>query len=151
MTRQPWQERIVGERMTMDDRFADRVASSPLSRQQWGLVMTAVEFEIADAEDPERARLVADTSKLEHVLPEMTGIDERMATMGGGPGGATERRGGIVDAIKGALGVGGDGGDAELEAQAAGLARAYAEGLQSLLEERGRWEEIREAAAAGRD
>lgn len=146
MTRKAWQERIVGERMTVDNRFADRVAASEFTRQQWGLVMTAVEFEIAHPEDEERARLVADTSKLPQILPELDRVQQQMDAMAGGAGGGDG--GGLVDAVKGALGLGGGGGpDPERREAAEALTREYAEELQALLEERGRWEEVRAAAA----
>lgn len=151
MSRKAWQERIIGERMTMDDRFADRVQASEFSRQQWGLVMTAVEFDVEHADDPERARLVADTSKLPNVVPELDEVEREMSAMAGGgsPGGG----GGIVDTVRGALGLGDGGGDDDAEKQAAAeeLANQYARGLQTLLEERGRWDEVREAAAAAEE
>ncbi|MFB6255890.1 MAG: DUF5799 family protein, partial [Haloplanus sp.] len=56
-----WTDRIVGDRMAVDREFSDRVRASEFSNQEWGLVMTAVDFEIEHAEDPDRARIVADT------------------------------------------------------------------------------------------
>ncbi|WP_232688564.1 DUF5799 family protein [Halobacterium zhouii] len=143
-----WQDMIVGARMTVDQTFAERVRASELSRQQWGLVMTAVEFEVENAEDPEMARIVADTSKLEHVVPEMQSVDDQMNQMaGGGGGGRSGGGGGMVDGIKSALGIGGgDDGNEELAATAASLAQEYAEELQSHLENEGRWDEVRRAA-----
>lgn len=149
MSRKPWEERIVGERMAADDRFTEQVTASRFSRQQWGLVMTAVEFDVEHADDEERARLVADTSKLPHVMPELDKLEERMNAMAGGAGGGGgSGGGGLVDAVKGALGLGGGGADAEQLSAAEELTQAYADELQSLLEERGRWDEIRSAAAA---
>jgi hypothetical protein len=154
MTRQAWQERIVGERMKTDERFSEHVAASEFTRQQWGLIMTAVEFEIEHPDDPERARLVADTSNFPSIMPELDEVERRMSAMGGAgapgdTGGGSGPGGGLVDAVKGALGLGGGGGgdDAEREAAAAELVQAYADELQTLLEERGRWDEIRSMAA----
>ena len=141
-----WQDMVVGARMAVDREFADRVQSSALSRPQWGLVMTAVEFEIENADDPEAARIVADTSKLEHVVGEMQNIDDEMNQMAGG-GRSRGKRGGMMDGIKDALGIGGGGDDnEELEATAARLAQEYADELQAYLENEGRWDEVRRAA-----
>ncbi|MCD2205011.1 DUF5799 family protein [Halobacterium sp. KA-6] len=141
-----WQDMVVGARMAVDTEFTDRVRGSSLSNSQWGLVMTAVEFDIEDADDPESARIVADTSKLEHVLPEMQNVDKQMA-MGGGRD-QSKSSGGVVGGIKDALGLGSDDdGDEELEAEATQLADEYADALQSHLEDKGKWEAVRRAAA----
>jgi len=136
---------IAGARMTVDQEFAERVMESQFSRQQWGLVMTAVEFDVEDAEDPDAARIVADTSKLEHVLPELDQLEQSMNAMGAGGGGGGGG-GGIVDSIKGLLG-GDDGADEGRKAAAEALAQEYATELQAHLEASGRWDEIRQAAA----
>lgn len=142
-----WQDRIVGARMAVDRSFADRVTEAGFSRQQWGLVMTAVEFEIEHADDPERAELVADASKLVHVMPEIESVDRQAAAVAGAePGGGSG--GGLFGSIKGLLGLGGDDGvDEELRRSAAALAEEYAAELQAHLESEGRWEEIRTTAA----
>ena len=51
-----WQDLIVGDRMAVDQEFSRRVTESEFSSQQWGLVMTATEFRVEDADDPEHAR-----------------------------------------------------------------------------------------------
>lgn len=148
-----WQDHIVGARMSVDQQFADRVQASSLSRPQWGLVMTAVEFEFEDPGDPDAARIVADTSSLEHVLPEMDSVDEQMGAMGGGRGGGSSGGSGVVGGIKDALGLGGSGDDdddhEELATESRELAQAYADELQAHLEDEGRFEEVRRAAATG--
>lgn len=143
-----WQDQIVGARMTVDQQFADRVQASSLSRPQWGLVMTAVEFEIENADDPENAAMVANTSKLEHVLPEMANVDDQMNAMAGGSGGSSSGSG-VVGGIKNALGLGGGGDDdnEELAEESTQLAQAYAAELQAHLESEGRWDDVRRAAA----
>jgi len=140
-----WQDLIVGARMSVDQQFADRVQASGLSRPQWGLVMTAVEFEFENPGDPEAARIVADTSSLKHVLPEMDTVDEQMNQMGaGGSSGGS----GLVGGIKDALGIGGGDDDhEELADESRELAQAYADELQAFLEDEGRFEEVRRAAA----
>jgi hypothetical protein len=64
-----WTDRITGARMQVDKEFQARVQGSECTNQQWGLIMTAVEFRIDDPETPEKATLVADTSKVEHSIP----------------------------------------------------------------------------------
>ncbi|MFB6164664.1 MAG: DUF5799 family protein [Haloarculaceae archaeon] len=142
-----WTDLIVGDRMTVDQEFADQVEASQFSRQQWGLVMTAVDFEIENPAEPEAARLVAVTDDLPAVLPELDRVTE---ATGGVPGaGASDSGGGFVDAVKGALGItgGDDGGDEERRADAERLTQAYAEELQAHLESGGRWAEVCDAAA----
>ncbi|WP_066415535.1 DUF5799 family protein [Halorubrum aethiopicum] len=155
-----WTDAIVGERMTVDNEFNDRVMASRFSSQEWGLIMTAAEFEIEDSEDPEAARIVADTSNLPAIMPELENVRSQVAAMGGrgGPGdagggaggsGSGGGGGGILDSIKGALGLGGSGGgggtsDEELEA-AERLLEEYAEELQAHLESVGKWEQVRVA------
>jgi hypothetical protein len=144
-----WTDAIVGDRMTVDNQFNERVAASRFSSQEWGLIMTATDLEIEDADDPENARVVADTSNLPAIMPELENLRSQMAGMGGAPGGGESggSGGGVVDSIKGALGLGGGGGggggsDEELEA-AERLVQEYADELQAHLEENGKWEQVR--------
>ena len=135
---------IVGDRMAVDNEFNSQVAASEFSRQEWGLIMTAVEFEI---EDPgsDRARLVADTGNLSAVMPEMDRIAERQQGMAGGGSGSG---GGLLGSLKDALGLGGSGGtDPDRVRAAEELANAYATELQRHLEERGKWEQVCAAAS----
>lgn len=137
MSDSEWRDMIVGERMRVDREFADRVRSSQFSGQQWSLIMTAVEFDLAG--EGESAELVADTSKIGAVLPELERIEKQ-----GPMAPPTESGGGLLDSVKSALGMGGP--DEELLAAAADLADEYAAELQAALEESGRWSEVREAA-----
>ncbi|WP_135820682.1 DUF5799 family protein [Halostella litorea] len=150
MSDSEWTDRIVGDRMTVDQEFSTQVRNSQFSNQEWGMIMTAVELEIADAGDPEAARIVADTSKIDQVLPAIDESRAQMGQMGGaaGGGGGGSSGGGLLDGIKDALGLGGDGGgdSDERERAAAALAQAYADELQSHLEQKGKWEEVRIAA-----
>jgi hypothetical protein len=139
-----WTDRIVGDRMAVDQEFNDRVRASEFSNQEWGLVMTAVEFEIEDADDPERARIVADTESLPQMIPELENVQQ-----GTGPGGAGGQSGadsgtGVLDAIRGALGMD-DGDDAEKLDAAERLVDEYASALQQRLEDEGKWDEVRQS------
>ncbi|WP_339102827.1 DUF5799 family protein [Haloterrigena salinisoli] len=154
MSDSPWTDRIVGARMTVDQQFSSRIADSQFSNQQWSLIMTATEFEIEDPDDPDSARLVADTEQVEQVIPELENVPSGgMGAMGGpGPGAGNQdgsSSGGVFDSIMGALGLGDDGGDdhAEKRRAAERLAQEYAEELQSHLESEGRWQSVRKAAA----
>ena len=150
-----WTDAIVGERMTVDNQFNERVAGSRFSSQEWGLIMTATEFEIENADDPEAARVAADTSSLPAIMPELENVRSQVAAMGGAPaqqgGGAGGSGGGILGSIKSALGLGGggsgDGGGVdpdELDA-AERLVQEYADELQAHLEEVDKWEQVRVA------
>lgn len=142
-----WQDRIVGARMTVDEQFTPQLRNSPFSRQEWGMIMTAVEFDIRDADDEDAASLVADTDKLPAILPELEAIRDHQSTMGAGGGGGRGGGGGIIESVTDALGLGGgsDDPDPETVAAAENLAGDYAEQLQTHLEETGRWGDVRAA------
>jgi len=145
MTDNDWTDRIAGARMTVDQQFTDRVEASSFSNQQWGLVMTAVEFDIDGPEDPETARIVADTSKLGSIMPELDKVANQSPM--GGPGDTGGSGGGLLSGVKSILGMDGGEGDDERAAEAEQLAQAYAEALQSELESKGRWKSVCEQAA----
>lgn len=145
MDQKRWTDRIVGERMAVDREFNDRVEQSEFSRQEWGLIMTAVEFEIENPES-EHAALVADTSKIPHILPELEKLQEQMSAAGAAPGGSSSS-GGVFDSIKNALGLGSGGPDPERGDAASRLAQEYANELQNRLEENGKWEEVQSVAS----
>lgn len=140
-----WTDAIVGERMAVDREFNDRVQNSRFSSQEWGLIMTATEFEIEHSDDPERARIVANTEKLPGIMPELENIQRQMSTMGGAPSeSSSSGSGGLLGGIKRALGLGGgEGADDERLAAAERLTQEYADALQSHLESNGRWEKVR--------
>ena len=148
-----WTDAIVGHRMTVDQQFTDRIQASQFSNAEWNLIMTATEFEVENADDPEAARLVANTDNVEAIIPELESIRSQTAAMGGQPTGSDGRTdrsgGGLLGSLKSALGFGTGGGDAgvdqaKLEA-AERLAAAYAEQLQSHLRETGSFEQARNA------
>ncbi|MEF8818406.1 MAG: DUF5799 family protein [Haloferacaceae archaeon] len=136
-----WTDSIAADRMAVDKEFGERVRASEFTSQEWGLVMAAVEFEIEGADNPETARVVADTSQVPQIMPELENVRSQMGGMGGAPGGGGGSSG-VVDSIKGALGLGGDGGDDERLETAERLAQEYAEELQARLEERGKWQTV---------
>lgn len=147
MAERGWQDLIVGDRMRVDEEFAPTVERSGFSRSEWGMIMTAVEFEVDGA--GESARLVADTSRVDVVMPELDKVAERMGgrptgSSGGGLGG------GLVDSIRSSLGLGG-GVDPARREEAVRLADQYARKLQERLEERGQWERVRDLAVEERD
>ena len=147
-----WQDMIVGDRMAVDSEFSRQVDSSQFSRQEWGLIMTAASFEIERPDDADAAELVADTSRLPTVMPELEKMSE-MGPMGGQPAGGSG--GGLLSSIVESLGLGGGSGAEEIDqdrlAAAESMVGAYAEELQSHLEAEGRWAEVRAAAAAETD
>jgi hypothetical protein len=153
MSDNSWTDRIVGERMTVDQAFSTRVADSQFSSQQWSLIMTATEFEIEHADDPERARIVANTEKVDQIIPELENLDAQMGAMGGQPGGGSSSSSdGLVGSILGALGLGDDGNDQAEQLRAAEqLTQEYADDLQTELESKGRWESIRQFVADRED
>ncbi|WP_096391275.1 DUF5799 family protein [Halopenitus persicus] len=155
-----WTDAIVGDRMAVDQEFNDRVMNSQFSNQEWGLIMTATEFDIEHADDPERARIVADTSKLPDMMPELDSLREQMPAAAGGGGGGDSGGGlgglggggsgpGFLRKVRGALGLGrggGSGGVDEDRLEAAEtMVQEYADRLQQRLEEKGDFERARTA------
>jgi len=141
-----WEDMIVGDRMTVDNEFTDRVQASQFSNQEWGLIMTATELDIEAADDPEAARLVADTSAVESVMPELESINAQRGPAAGEMG--TSNDGGLVETIKGAFGLSGgdaEGVDQERLAAAESLAQEYADTLQDHLESTDKFEDVRAA------
>ncbi|WP_423751549.1 DUF5799 family protein [Salinirarus marinus] len=140
-----WTDTIVSDRMTVDQEFDTRVQSSDFSNQEWGLIMTATEFEIEHADDPERARIVADTENLSHIMPELDKVRSQMSGMGAGEGDSGGR--GIVDTVRDALGFGNGSGtdDEQRVAEAESLTQEYADALQDHLESKGKWDQVRRA------
>ena len=146
-----WQDMIVGDRMAVDNEFSSRIESSRFSRQEWGLIMTVASFEIENPEDEASAELVADTSQLEAMMPEIENV-ANMGPMGAPGGGSDSGGGGLLGSIRDALGLSGDGSDGNSIdegklADAEALVAEYAETLQAHLESEGRWDEVRTAAA----
>jgi len=145
-----WRDSLAGARMQVDRQFEARVEDSGFSSQEWGLVMTAVEFEVADPGDQKRAEMYADTDKLDQIVPELQRIQREM---GGAPTPAEEGSGagGVLGSLRdmlGGLASSRDGqSDSERLAEAEVLVQDYADELQAYLEKQGRWEEIRTAAA----
>jgi hypothetical protein len=144
-----WQDHLAGARMRVDQQFEQQVKSSRFSSQEWGLIMTAVEFEVRSAGDPDGARLVANTAKLEAVVPELGKIQEEM---GGAPRQPSGSSGGLFGRLRqyldGLTGDGGpEGGDDEQLAAARTLTENYAAELQAYLEEQGRWADVCAMAA----
>ena len=147
MPENSWTNRIVGERMATDQEFSARVANSRFTSQEWSLIMTATEFEIENPEDAEEARIVANTDKVDSILPELENVRSQVGAMGGQTHNSGGSGGGIVDSLKSALGMGsGDTYEAEREAAEA-LTAEYATELQTKLEANGRWDSVRNAAA----
>lgn len=145
-----WTDQIVGDRMTVDRQFTERVTASEFSSQEWGMIMTAVEFEIERADTPDEATLVANTKNVPQVMDAVDDVNSQMGAMGGAPGGGSPDRGngGLFDSIKGALGLGDDDSiDEDRVAAAQALADEYATELETHLKENGKWERACQAAA----
>jgi len=144
-----WTDRIVGDRMAVDREFSDRVRTSEFSNQEWGLIMTAVDFEIVDADDADRARIVANTESLPQMLPELEKVRQGMGPGGPGAQQQADSGTGVLDAIRGALGMGGGDDDTEKLDAAERLVDEYAAALQQRLEEKGKWDDVRQAYVEG--
>ncbi len=146
-----WRDNLAGARMQVDQQFNDRIVASQFTNQQWGLIMTAVEFEIENPDDPETAELVANTEQVKHIIPELENLPQGMGGAQMGAGGSQDSGGGLLGRIRGFL-TGDSGGSSQTDAEtleaASQLADEYATELQAFLKDQGRWELICESAAA---
>jgi hypothetical protein len=141
-----WTDRIVGDRMTVDREFNERIHASEFQSQEWSLIMTATEFEIENADDPEAARIVANTEKLEGMMPHIEEAGRRQQSMTHGGGSDGGDGGGLFGSIKNALGLGNGEKNSTARLDAAErLAQEYADELQSHLESNGKWEQVRKS------
>jgi len=142
-----WRDQLAGARMQVDQQFNDRILNSEFTNQEWGLIMTAVEFEIEQPDDPDRAELVADTDKIVQILPELENLPQGM---GGVPQQESDSSGGLFSGLKDALGLGGgsEGGSVDQQKlqSATALVDEYTTELQTHLEQEGRWEMLCERA-----
>lgn len=149
-----WTDAIIGDRMAVDQEFTDRVQASAFSSQEWGLIMTATELEMEQPDDPEQARIVANTENVESVLPELEAINNQMP-MGGSPGRDNAADSGLIGTLKQTLGFGGsesdDAVDEERLAAAEALTQEYADALQEHLEANDKFQQAREAYQAAGD
>lgn len=140
---QEWTDRIAGARMAVDQQFQARIRDSRFSNQEWGLVMTAVEFDIERPDDPASAELVAHTDTVEQILPE---LDNLPRGMGGTPDTSKSgSSGGVLKRFRGLFGGSGTEpasvDQEDLEA-ARRLVEAYTDELQAYLIEEGQWEDV---------
>jgi len=145
-----WTDRLAGARMQVDQRFNDRVLNSQFTNQEWGLIMTAVDFDIDNPENPGEARLVARTDHLENIVGELDSIQREMGGSSapvdqGASGNNIVAR--LRQYLEGLTTNSGGGDDREKLVAARGLIEEYATELQQFLEEQGRWEDICESAA----
>jgi hypothetical protein len=146
-----WTDMLAGARMQVDQQFQERLERSEFTNQEWGLVMTAVEFEIREVDDPENAHLVANREQIRQIIPELDTIQREM----GGAARPVENNpdgSGMFGRVKQYLGFlsddTSDEPDEERLAAAKVLVDEYTEQLETYLRESGRWEDVREAAAA---
>lgn len=151
-----WTDQFVGDRMAVDRAFSERVAASEFSSQEWGTIMTAVELEIENPDDPEAAEVVADTSSVDQVMPALDEMRESMPGVAEAAGGSTRGSsgagsdGGLWFSLKRVLGLGTSESDHRAEAARA-LAEEYARQFQDHLQEQGKWERACEVAASESD
>jgi len=128
-----WRDRLARYRLRADREFEDRIREAALDRRQWNLAMTAVTFRFADADDPAAAELVADTTNLDDVLPEMRAVGEE------------DDDGGLLDGVTSALGL--DDGEDPLKQEAERLVEEYTDELGAILKRENAWDDLRRAAA----
>jgi hypothetical protein len=143
-----WRDRLAGARMQVDQQFADRVANSEFTSQQWGLIMTAVEFEIDSPGQPTEAELLANTDNVPDIIPELENLPQGMNPQGGR---RQESGDGILGGLRDALGFGGDGGgtDEQKVEAATALVEEYTAELQSHLKDNGQWQALCASASGG--
>jgi hypothetical protein len=147
-----WTDQLAGARMQVDQQYQETLDASDFSNQEWGLVMTAVDWEIENPEDPENATLIADKSKLPDIVPELRNIQQEMGGSSTPVDEGPDTRGflGRIKQYIHHLQAGTDGSSEKKIADAKELVEGYTRALQEYLEERGRWEDICAAAVRHR-
>jgi hypothetical protein len=141
-----WRDQLAGARMQVDQQFNDRVLSSEFSNQEWGLIMTAVEFDIEDPEDPETAELVANTDHIDQIMPELDNLPQGL---GASPDSQSDSSGGFLSSVKNALGLSPstvDEPDSDDFEAATALVEEYTAALQAHLEDEKQWAAVCSAA-----
>lgn len=133
-----WTELIIRDRMEVDREFEDRIRESEFTPQEWNRIMTAVEFRVES--DGVREQLVADTSRIESVLPQLDEVNVGPHGVAGPPRRTSQDRG-LLSKIATVLGIASD--EADRHDEAVSLATEYAAALQERLEETGKWERVR--------
>jgi hypothetical protein len=146
-----WTDQLAGARMQVDQRFQDTLEASSFTNQEWGLVMTAIDWDIENPETPEEAELVADTDQLSEIIPELENIQSQM----GGSQRPVEEGpdtqgflGRIKRYIHDLTSNTSSQSSTKRYNDAVELVEGYTMELQSFLEERGRWADVCAAAAS---
>jgi hypothetical protein len=146
-----WTDQLAGARMQVDQRYQDTLEASSFTNQEWGLVMTAIDWDIENPETPDEAELVADTSKLSDIIPELESIQRQMGgaqqPVEEGPD-TTGFLGRIKRYVHDLTSNTSGQSTEKRQNDAIELVEGYTMELQSYLEERGRWEDICAAAAS---
>ena len=146
-----WTDQLAGARMQVDQRFQDTLEASSFTSQEWGLVMTAIDWDIENPKTPEEAELVADTDQLSEIIPELENIQNQMGGAQRPVEEGPDTRGflGRIKRYVHDLTSNASGESSKKRYNdAVELVEGYTIELQSYLEERGRWEEICAAAAS---
>jgi hypothetical protein len=129
---------VVRDRSVEEARVLEHHADTPAEGEALRLGHAPgrrpVEFELEGS--GEDARIVANTSKVDQIIPEINKRNSQMSAMGGG-----QSSGGFLSSLLSTLGIGGGSDRAKLNA-ATDLADEYAEMLQEHLEENGKWERV---------
>jgi hypothetical protein len=148
-----WTDKLARARIQVDKEFYESIERSQFTEQEWGLIMRATEWRVANPESPEHAKLVAETDKVAEILPQLSRIRQDVQTAAAGPEAARQRTlaegfsgwiNGFVEMLSRA--VTSNSRDSRVE-DAEALAAEYAERVQDYLERRGKWNEVRKAAA----
>jgi hypothetical protein len=149
-----WTDQLAGARMQVDQRFQDTLEASSFTNQEWGLVMTAIDWDIENPDTPEEAELVADTDQLSEIIPELENIQNQM----GGSQRPVEEGpdtqgflGRIKRYIHDLTSNTSSQSSKKRYNDAVELVEGYTMELQSFLEERGRWADVCAAAASERN
>ena len=144
-----WTDQLAGARMQVDQRFQDTLEASSFTNQEWGLVMTAINWDIENPEDPDEATLVADTDQLSDIIPELENIQRQMGgsqqPVEDGPD-ASGFLGRIKRYVHDLTSDGSSQSNQKRYNDAVELVEGYTLELQNYLEERGRWEELCDVA-----
>lgn len=148
-----WTDLLFGARMTVDKRFAERVANSQFSTYEWNRLMAVTEFEITDPANPKGAHLVANIEKIDQLAPELRHNRSREKIWDTStPSTEGPLSGRLANLSKRILRRHVENGDSRKNDRetAISLISDYTNELQSYLEENAQWRTICKVAASER-
>ncbi len=132
--------------MAVDQQFTDRLAESSFSNAEWDVIMSVVEFELADPATPEHAHIEPRLDDLDTAVSAANDVPDVAAT---GPVAGDQQdndRKGVMGTIMNRLGMGGGGSNTgnsdDRRHDAESLINEYSDSLEQRIKDAGEWQNL---------